>query len=71
MPDNILVFLLTVLFITFIFLFFALVAKVIDMLEERLKAERGDKPEGEDENNDDIMSHLYYEPWMYDDDFWK
>jgi len=68
MSDNFLVFLLTVLFIAFIFLFFALVAKVIDMLEERLKGERGDKPEGED---DDIMSHLYYEPWMYDDDFWK
>ena len=73
MLDNFLVCLLTVLFIAFIFLFFALVAKVIDLIEERLKSEHDDKPDGEgkDDDNDDIMSHLYYEPWMYDDDFWK
>ena len=69
--DNFLVCMLTVIFIAFIFLFFALVAKVIDLLEERLRGEHDDESKGEGECDDDIMSHLYYEPWMYDDDFWK
>lgn len=65
MLGDFLVYFLAVLFVAFVLLFFALVAKVIDSLEERLK-------DGEDgDNNDDIMSHLIYEPWMYDDDFWK
>lgn len=54
-------------FVVFVLLFFALVAKAIDSLEERLKDEREDN-DGED---DDVMSYLIYEPWMYDDDFWK
>lgn len=70
MQDNFLVCFLTVLFVAFIFMFFALVAKVIDLFEERLNGEYKDESEGED-SDDDITSHLYYEPWMYDDDFWK
>ena len=59
---NFLVGFLAVLFVVFVLLFFALVAKVIDSFEERLNDGRDD---------DDITSHLLYEPWMYDDDFWK